>query len=135
MYNGILLKKFLWLTPKVPLPSLQESINKHILGIVVNFKLTHTIKLYHTITRTIIPHLIHKDNIVLNRSVMSDSVTPWTVAHQAPLSMGFSRQEYWCGLPCPPPGDLPKPEIKPRSPMLQANSLPPEPPVKPGAYM
>ena len=36
-------------------------------------------------------------------------VTPWTVGHQAPLSMGFSRQEYWSGLPCPPPGDLPYP--------------------------
>ena len=41
--------------------------------------------------------------------------TSWTVAHQAPLSMGFSRQEYWSGLPCPPPGDLPKPGIKPAS--------------------
>ena len=40
--------------------------------------------------------------------------TPWTVAHQAPLSMGFSRQEYWSGLPCPPPGDLPDPGIEPR---------------------
>ena len=40
-------------------------------------------------------------------------VTPWTVAHQAPLSMGFSRQEYWSGLSCPPPGDLPNPGIKP----------------------
>ena len=48
-------------------------------------------------------------------SVMSDSVTQWTVAHQAPLSMGFSRQEYWGGLPCPPPGDLPDPGIKPTS--------------------
>ena len=48
--------------------------------------------------------------------------TPWTVAHQAPLSMGFSRQEYWNGLPCPLPGDLPNPGIKPRSPALQANS-------------
>ena len=47
---------------------------------------------------------------------MSDSfVTPWTVAPQAPLSMGFSRQEYWSGLPCPPPGDLPDPGIKPTS--------------------
>ena len=44
---------------------------------------------------------------VLSRSVMSDSATPWTVAHQAPLSMGFSRQEYWSGLPLPSPGDLP----------------------------
>ena len=41
--------------------------------------------------------------------------TPWTVAHQAPLSMGFFRQEYWSGLPCPPPGDLPNPGIKPVS--------------------
>ena len=49
-------------------------------------------------------------------SVMSNSfVTPWTVAHQAPLSVGFSRQEYWSGLPCPPPGDLPYPGIKPVS--------------------
>ena len=41
--------------------------------------------------------------------------TLWTVAHQAPLSMGFSRQEYWSGLPCPPPGDLPDPGIEPMS--------------------
>ena len=46
--------------------------------------------------------------------------TPWTVAHQAPLSMEFSRQEHWSGLPCPPPGDLPDPGIKPGSPALQA---------------
>ena len=44
---------------------------------------------------------------------MSDSVTPWTVAGQAPLSMGFSRQEYWIGLPFPTPGDLPDPGIEP----------------------
>ena len=49
-------------------------------------------------------------------------VTPITVAHQAPLSMGFSRQEYWSGLPFPSPGDLPHPGIKPRSPALQAVS-------------
>ena len=50
------------------------------------------------------------------------------VAHQAPLFMGFSKQEYWSGLPCPPPGDLPNPGIKPTSPVapaLQADSLPP----------
>jgi len=41
--------------------------------------------------------------------------TLWTVAHQAPLIPGFSRQEYWSGLPCPPPGDLPSPGIEPRS--------------------
>ena len=49
--------------------------------------------------------------------------TPWTVTCQAPLSMGFSRQEYWSGLPCPSPGDLPDPGIKPGSPTLQADSL------------
>ena len=51
-------------------------------------------------------------------------VTPWTVAYQAPRSMGFSRQEYWSGLPSPSPGDLPNPGIKPRSPSLQADGLP-----------
>ena len=50
--------------------------------------------------------------------------TPWTVARQAPLSMGFSRQEYWSGFPSP--GDLPDPEIEPRSPALQGDSLPTE---------
>ena len=54
-----------------------------------------------------------------------------TVAHQAPLSMGLSRQEYWSGLPCPPPGDPPKTGIEPRSPTLQADSLPSELPGKP----
>ena len=49
--------------------------------------------------------------------------TPWTVAHQAPLSMGFSRQKYWSGLPFPSPGDLPDLGIEPRSPALQADSL------------
>ena len=58
------------------------------------------------------------------------SVTPWTVAHQAPLSMGFSRQEYWSGLPFLPPEDLFNPGIEPASPSLQADSLPSEPPGK-----
>ena len=49
-------------------------------------------------------------------------VTPWTVACQAPLSMGFPRQEYWSGLPFPSPGDLPNPRIEPRSPALQVES-------------
>ena len=60
-------------------------------------------------------------------SVVSDSfVTPWTVAHQASLSMEFSRQEYLSGLPFPSPGDLPNSGIKPGSPALQADSLPSE---------
>ena len=58
-------------------------------------------------------------------------VTPWTLVYQAPLSMGFSRQEYWSGLPCPPQGYLFNPGIKPRSPTLQAHSSPSEPPEKP----
>ena len=63
--------------------------------------------------------------------------TPWTVAHQAPLSMGFPKQEYWSGLPFPPPGDLPNPGIKPTSPVssaLQADSLPTVPEGKPQAF-
>ena len=54
-------------------------------------------------------------------------ITSWTVAHQAPLSTEFSRQEYWSELPLPSPGDLPKPEIEPGSPALQADSLLSEP--------
>ena len=57
--------------------------------------------------------------------------TPWTVAHQAPLSMGFFRQKYSNGLLCLPPGDLPNPGIKPRSLALQVDSLLSEPPGKP----
>ena len=55
---------------------------------------------------------------------------PWTVAHQSPLSMGFSRQEHWSGLPFPSPGDLPDSGIEPQSPALQADSLPTELPGK-----
>ena len=69
-------------------------------------------------------------NTVLSHSVTSNSATPWTVAHQAPLSLGFPRQEYWSELPFPS-GDLPHPGIKPGSPTLQADSLPSEPAGKP----
>ena len=65
---------------------------------------------------------------------VSDSATLWTVAHQAPLSMGFSRQEYWSRLLCPPPGDLPNPGMKPVLLCLlhwQVGSLPLMPPGKP----
>ena len=64
-------------------------------------------------------------------SVVSDSANPWTIARQAPPSMGFSRQEYWNGLPFPSPGDLSDPGIEPRSPALQADTLTSEPPGKP----
>ena len=56
--------------------------------------------------------------------------TPWTVAYQASPPMGFSRQEYWSGLPFPSPGDLPNPEIEPGSPALEADALTSEPPGK-----
>ena len=62
---------------------------------------------------------------------MSDSATSWTVAHQAPLSMEFSRQEYWCGLPVPPPGDLPDPGMEPAFPALAARFFTTEPPGMP----
>ena len=56
---------------------------------------------------------------------------PWTIAYQAPPSMEFSRREYWSGLPFPSPEDLLDPRVKPGSPALQADALPPEPPGKP----
>ena len=65
----------------------------------------------------------------VSHSVVSDSL--WPHAHQAPLSMGFSRQKYWSGLPFPSPGDLPDPGIELRSPELQMDSLPSELPGKP----
>ena len=88
-------------------------------------------------------HLI--DSILLDfQSLLSESerkvkslsrvrlfATPWTVAHQVPPSMGFSRQEYWRGWPFPSPGDLPNPGIEPGSPTLQADALPSEPSGKP----
>ena len=60
--------------------------------------------------------------------------TPWTIAYQAPLSMGFSRQECWSGLPFPSPGDLPNPGIEPGSLALRADPLSSEPPGKPKRY-
>ena len=58
-------------------------------------------------------------------------LTPWTIACQAPLSMKFSGQEYWSGLPFPSPRELPHPETEPRSPVLKVDSLLSEPPGKP----
>ena len=65
--------------------------------------------------------------LVLSHQVKSDSSTPWTAAHQAPLSMRDSRKEYWSGLPFPSPGDIPDPGIEPTSPVSlarQVDSLP-----------
>ena len=82
-------------------------------------------------------HLVSGNSQALDLLIMSVLsriwlfATLWTVAHQAPPSMGFSRQEYWSGLPFPSPGDLPNPGIKPRSPALQADALTSQPPGKP----
>ena len=83
----------------------------------------------------------HRHNIVLYLFFLTKNevkwsrvqlfATPWTVAHQALPSMGFSRQEYWSGLPFPSPGDLPNPGIEPRSPHCKKMLLPSEPPGKP----
>ena len=62
--------------------------------------------------------LSYKIKRMCSHSVVSDSVTPWPVAYQAPPSMGFSRQEYWSGVPFLSPNDLPNPGIKPKSPAL-----------------
>ena len=59
------------------------------------------------------------------------NATPWIITYQAPLTVGFFQQEYWSGLPFPSPGDLPNPGMELRSPALQADALPPEPPGKP----
>ena len=76
-------------------------------------------------------HLYGKRSEVKSLSHVWLFATPWTVSYKAPLSMEFSRQEYWSGLLFPSPGDLPDPGIEPRSPALQADALPSEPPGKP----
>ena len=63
--------------------------------------------------------------------VAQSCLTPWTVARQTPPSIVFSRQEYWSGLPCPPPRDVSNPGIEPRFATLQMDSLPSEPPGRP----
>ena len=78
------------------------------------------------------PNYIHKVKVkVKSFSRVRLFVTPWTVAYQAPPSMGFSRQECWSRLPFPSPGDLPNPGIEPGSPALRADALPSEPRGKP----
>ena len=73
------------------------------------------------------------NTIVKSLSRVQLFVTQWSIAYQAPRSMGFSRQEYWSGMPFPSPGDLPDPGIEPGSPALQTDALPSEPPGKPQA--
>ena len=78
-----------------------------------------------------VPHMKLQNGLKVKVNSLSRDrlfVTPWTVAHQAPPSMGFSRQEYWSGLPFPSPGDLPDPGIESKSPSLRADALTSEPP-------
>ena len=75
--------------------------------------------------------IIHEDQRFFCFSSIRLCATLLTIAHQAPLSMGFSRQTYWSGLLCSPPRDVPNPGIGPRSPALQADSALSEPPGKP----
>ena len=98
---------------------------------------THTHMTYidtntlETITLSFVTVMIMKVKVkVKSLSRVRLFATPWTVAHQAPPSRGFSRQEYWSGLPFPSPGDLPNPGIEPRSPALEADALTSEPPGK-----
>ena len=77
------------------------------------------------------------ENFTFNfgHSIMSNSLRPYELQPARPLCpWGFSRQEYWSGLPCPSPEDLPVPGIEPGSPALQADSLPAEPPGKPTVF-
>ena len=92
----------------------------------------HILKVLHFQTKNLIffiPLLlfsvVHYQKVKLLSRVRLFAI-PWTVVYQASLSMGFSKQEYWSGVPFPTPGDLPDPGIEPRSPELQADALPSE---------
>ena len=95
-----------------------------LLSILLDFQTPRQIYFSKCLIHTYIYVLTHFSRVQL-------FVTLWTVACQASLSLGFSRQEYWSGLPFPPPEDLPNPGTEPGSPALQADSLPTEPPGKP----
>ena len=101
---------YLWKT-HYPFPSASVSVNHHSIFYLREFDYMTYLK-------------------VSSLSRVQLFVTPWTVAHQAPQSVKFSRQEYWSELPFPSPGDLSNPGIKPRSSAWQADSSPSEPPEK-----
>ena len=92
----------------------------------------HCMSLLHFATRPLREGSRFAHSVSENHSVMSDSFAiPWTVAHQAPLSMGFPRQEYWSSLPFFSSEDLPDPGIKPASPALAGGFFTTKPPAKP----
>ena len=127
---------FISLVPRISQSSISIYISILILISINKKKLEGNIS---KIMRKFLGLLIRQEYPVLNMwkvkaqslSCVQFFATPWTVAHQAPLSMGFSRQEYWSGLPFSSPGDLPNPGIELGSPAWWADSLPSEPPGKP----
>ena len=108
-----------------------KSFGFHDIGIIPSFYFSLNIFSYLKVQMGGLVGSREKRNLNKTRIKLRLFVTPWTVAHQAPLSMVFPRQEYWSGLPFLSPGDLVDPGIKPRSPALQADFLPSEPPGKP----
>ena len=108
--------QFIYNTVLVSVVQKNESVNIHPLL----FRLFSYICHYRVLSRLPCAILL----LLFDRWVVSDSATPWIVAHQASLSMGFLRQEYWSGLPFPSSGDLPYPEIEPTSPARQGDSSP-----------
>ena len=96
--------------------------------------MAQTVKRLSTVQETQVRSLGSEDPLEKEMAIHSNTIawkTPWTVAYQAPPSMGFSRHEYWSGLLFPSPGDLPNLGIESRSPTLQADTLPSELPGKP----
>ena len=100
----------------------------------ITHKLSLLTKLYYSYLLTICSQSCYTLKVLVAQWCLT-LCDPWTVAHQAPLGMEWSRQGYWSGLPFPSPGDLPNPGIEPRSPALQADSLPSELPGKPNVIL
>ena len=103
------------------------------IGIIISKFSTHTLSVLPTTPiRETLGNVQRELLLLLSHvSCVQLCATPQTAAHQALPSLGFSRQEYWSGLPFPSPGDLPDPGIEPRSPVIQADALTSEPPGKP----
>ena len=113
---------------------LSHTANSHWLSFTYAYISFHVILSIHLTLSSPLPmsiSLFFMSPLVKSVSCILLFATLWTVAHQAPLSIGFSRQEYWSGLPLPSPGDLPNPGIEPGSPTLQADVLASEPLGKP----